>query len=265
MKKLLAIVLCVMMFASLSVNAFAIDSGATGGIYKDPNAANPNQTDHTYKDTYLAKQSVEALQKDIKAMYGAIAADETVFSSIQTIYDMTDSLGKELFKDVEKITFNLPGGGTKTVYSDDLAANFRKGLNNMIGDEIAKYLKDHHGSFTDSKGHFKPEKYMDTYAKALGSVLNSEKAQKNIQEIVYGAMALTTQKSVNDRADDLYKEIKDWDHYAEFGWTNPDPSVYGYAGTWESADHTFLIGTEAAYKNAGYAWDILQGNWNPNP
>ena len=256
MKKLLALILCVAMVLSLAPAAFAANDGAVGGIYKNPNA---DQLDHLYQDTAVAKRVVTSLEKDVKAMYTAIAADETVFGTAKTIYDMTDGMAKELLKDVDKAT--IMGA---TIYHDDLVSNLRKGLNNVIGDQIAKYMSDRKGIYTDGNNHFKPDKYLDTFAKAVTDTLTSKKAQANIQEVMYGVLALSAQKAVNDRADDLYTAIVDWDHMGEFGWAlgTVDPSVYGYAGAWEALDHTALIGTEAAYNNSGLAASILHGDFN---
>ena len=215
MKKLLALILCVAMVMSLAPAAFA--AGTTGGEYNDDEeyVRGPH-----YASAGVAKKTVTDLTKDMKAMYYAIAADEAVFGTAKGIYDMTDSLAKELLKDTDKFTYYDVLGVKHTIYQEDLIDNVRSGFNHIIGNEIANYLTKHSGSFTDDDNHIKPEKYMNTFVKAVNEALTSNKAQKNIQALVYGLAALNLQKSVNDRADDLYDEIVEWDHWKEFYWTN---------------------------------------------
>jgi hypothetical protein len=252
MKKLLAMILCVVMVLSLAPMAFADASGTTGGEAEDYD----NDRWPSYMSTVDAKRAVTDLGKDIKAMYFAIAADETVFGAAQGIYSMTDSLAKELLKDVEK--FETPSG--RVIYQEDLISNVRKGLNHIIGNEISNYMNDRIDAFTDGDGHVQPEKYLNTFVKALNNTLGSAKGQKNIEALVYGLLALSTQKAVNDRADDLYDAIIDWDHWKEFYWTideddngnivavNVEDPSNDYINTWlptQGWHNTVLIPTQS--------------------
>ena len=244
MKKLLALILCVAMVMSLAPAAFA--AGTTGGIA----SAYDDDRLPEYVDTSVAKKTITDLGKDMKAMYYAIAADEAVFGTAKGIYSMTDSLAKELLKNIDK--YETPFGD---IYQEDLIDNVRKGLNHVIGNEIANYLNDRAGTFTNSNGYVQPDKYMNTFIKAVNNALTSNKAQKNIQAIVYGLAALNLQKTVNDRADDLYDDIIDWDHWKEFHWTTDEegnainvtePDLYGYAWSWlptEGETNTVLVPT----------------------
>ena len=244
MKKLLAMILCVAMVLSIAPAAFA--AGTTGGTAQD---YFPDRTPE-YADTSVAKKAITDLGKDMKAMYYAIAADEAVFGTAKGIYSMTDSLAKELLKDIDK--YETPFGD---IYQEDLIDNVRKGLNHIIGNEIANYLNDRVGTFTNGAGYVQPDKYMNVFVKAVNNALTSNKAQKNIQAIVYGLAALNLQKTVNDRADDLYDDIIDWDHWKEFHWTTDEdgnainvtePDLYGYAWSWlptEGETNTVLVPT----------------------
>jgi nitrogenase molybdenum-iron protein alpha/beta subunit len=244
MKKLLAMILCVAMVLSIAPAAFA--AGTTGGIASDYDDDRLPE----YVDTSVAKKTITDLGKDMKAMYYAIAADEAVFGTAKGIYSMTDSLAKELLKDIDK--YETPFGD---IYQEDLIDNVRKGLNHVIGNEIANYLNDRVGTFTNGAGYVQPDKYMNVFVKAVNNALTSNKAQKNIQAIVYGLAALNLQKTVNDRADDLYDDIIDWDHWKEFHWTTDEdgnainvtePDLYGYAWSWlptEGETNTVLVPT----------------------
>ena len=267
MKKLLAMILCVAMVLSIAPAAFA--AGTTGGIADD---YAPDRTPK-YADASVAKKAITDLGKDMKAMYFAIAADEAVFGTAKGIYDMTDSLAKELLKDTDKFTYYDASGDKHTIYQDDLIDNVRKGFNHIIGNEIANYLNDRIDAFTNNDGNVQPDKYLNTFVKAVNNALTTNKAQKNIQSIVYGLAALSLQKSVNDRADDLYDDIIDWDHWKEFHWTvddegnainvtKPHDDVDDYTSMWLPTlgeTNTVLVptGSEATGSDAALATAIL--------
>jgi hypothetical protein len=99
MKKLLALILCVAMVMSFSATAFAGNEGTTGGQGYDVDFDRIPK----YADASDAKKIVTNLGKDMKAMYYAIAADEAVFGTAKGIYDFTDSLAKDLLKDIDKL------------------------------------------------------------------------------------------------------------------------------------------------------------------
>ena len=275
MKKLLAMILCVAMVLSLAPAAFA-GSGSTGGKY---NWDEEYERTPQYISAGAAKKAISDLGKDMKAMYYAVAADETVFGTAKGIYDMTNGMAKELLKDTDKLTYYDVAGVKHTIYQEDLIDNVRSGFNHIIGDEIANYLTKHRGSFTDSDNNFKPDKYLNTFVKAVNEALTSDKAQKNIQALVYGLAAINLQKSVNDRADDLYDEIVDWDHWKEFYWTThydaegnlvadqvtkPHNAVDDYSRMWRPTDgdtNTVLVptGSNAAAGDSVDSYAMLLG------
>jgi hypothetical protein len=235
MKKLLALVLCVVMVLSLVPAAFA--AGTTGGVALATGTQIPN-----YIDKAVANALIKDLNDDIKALYTATVANETVFSSAKAIYDFSNGLAKELLKDTEKVEF--PDG--TTLYNEDLTANLRKSLNHFIGNEIRNYMDDRIDAYTNAAGNIQPEKYLNTYVKALNSALASETAQKNIESLVLAIATMSAMQKANDAADDLYDAIVDWDHWNEFNWgdiANMDPSVAangGYTGTWLPSSTTLI-------------------------
>lgn len=272
MKKLLALILCVAMVLSLAPAAFASPiSGTTGDGSAQSYPTKPGQQPK-YQSVINAKKAIDDLNKDMKAMYYAIAADETVFGAAKGIFDFTDSLAKDLIK-VESL--ELPGGGK--IYQDTMQENVRKALNNMIANEVENYVNERYGSFTkkvdvvtgttrqwvptnpnipwvgnwedvpvvETRTYIKPDKYMDVFAKGLSNALSSSKAQKNIEAMIYGLAAINLQKDVNDRADDLYDDIVDWDHWDEFaaawgGLTKPEDI---YASAWMPTVDSILVPT----------------------
>ena len=265
-------ILCVMMLASLSVTAFA--AGTTGGKVVEDVYNITHDYVPKWAGVAASKKAIENLNKDITAMYTAIAADEAVFGTVKTLYDMTDSLAKDIFADTD---YAKMANGTK-VYNGDLVDNTRKYLNGVIGNEIANYLNQHQGSYTNADGNIKPAEYMNTWAKAVSKAVTSEKAQKNIQAILYGIYALKTQTDVNDKADDLYTDIKDWglDKFAEFGgittpgtvsnqtqWKVDDPAT-SYIQAWMPANDVLIpTGSAATSTDAADAYAAIFGTLLP--
>ena len=92
MKKLLALLLCVMLFAAvIPTNAFA-GTTATG-----------------WADKAVSNTAVKEAQKSIKGMYTAIATDEFVFGTAKSLHDFADGLASSLFEGVDKITTRIGG------------------------------------------------------------------------------------------------------------------------------------------------------------
>jgi hypothetical protein len=213
MKKLLALILCVMMFVAVIPTAAFAYTAESGDGTAAKNAADQSPK---FESVATAKKAITNLGKDINAMYTALAADQTVFGTAKTIYDMTDALSKDLLKGVGSVKDPRTGA---TIYEDDLAGNVRKSLNKIIGNQITNYMNDRTSMFIDSAtGNVKPDKYLKVWGDAVKSALSSEKAQKNIEAIVTGLFAMKVQKAVNDGADDLYDEIVEWDNWGEFNW-----------------------------------------------
>jgi hypothetical protein len=239
MKKLLALILCVMMFvAVIPTSAFA-----GGGIKVDPAYPLPDPAAATYTHEWAGKmaatKAVEDLGDAIKNMYSGLAASEGVFNTVKSIDSTIKSMAEDIFKDVNDVTvFGTP------YTNKELTDKTKTFLRNHIGDEITKYLNDHQSSFTSEKTMkdgtkyqvIDPVKYMNTFATAASKAMSSEKAAKNIEAVVYlGAMAKTA-KDTHDKMDDLYNDMQAWgdlDKLAAYGWTNPtsaatvfDPYVF---------------------------------------
>jgi uncharacterized protein YxeA len=308
MKKLLALILCVMLFVSvIPTSAFAYTATVGGAVnqntqtYVDATTGKvvkEEAVDLTpkYQSTTNARRAVENLGKDINAMYTALAADQTVFGTAQSIYDMTDTLSKDLLKGIGSFKYFDAKGIQHEVYEEDLATNVRKGLNLVIGNTITNYMNERVGLFTSEKTVYKtnpdgtyfrdangdlvvdhtynvvkPDKYIEVWGNAVKNALSSEKAQKNIEAMVTGLFALKVQKSVNDGADDLYTDIVDWDHWGEFNWgklIDPDQSGLTSYRVWnplpDAKNHSALISTSS---NGVFGWthDVdANGNWIAN-
>ncbi len=144
MKKLLAMILCVMMFVSVLSNV----------AFAEQNQPFPT-SDATAKWSSLASanKAVSNSKKNIEYMYGALAADNAVFGTIKAMDGVVVDLAKGLFADLtDGYSINVPGG--KVYFSQDLLEkNTKAYLRNIIGGEIANYMNDHLGSYAEIKTH----------------------------------------------------------------------------------------------------------------
>ena len=124
MKKLLALILCVVMVLSLAPAAFAAYDTADQRVWRGA-----SQT----------KDIVNALRTNVESMYGSIAANNGVFQTVKAIDDMMDGLVKEMVKDYNPTST----AGVRSLSGSDLKDAVMAGLRSTIGGEISDYLTKH--------------------------------------------------------------------------------------------------------------------------
>jgi hypothetical protein len=205
MKKLLALILCVMMFVAIIPTA-AFAESISGGVVPSNSG---------WYDKQVSVQAIKDLKDDMKAMYFAITADQTVFGVAKAYHDLADGLAKNMFDGVDSVKID----GT-TIYHDDLVDNVRVFIKQTIGAEIMKELDSNKNGWYDAdNGTYDPEKYLKAFSDAATKAVNSAKAQKGLESLVWGLAALKAQKAVNDAGETLYYDMVDWgmDKYDEFG------------------------------------------------
>jgi len=225
MKKLLALILCVMMFVSvLSTSAFAAEKIVGEESTVPSFNANDGQgyggaVLDKWTSAYVANKAVKSASEAIEAMTAGLAADKGVFGTVKAIDGVVKDLSKGLF---EGITDNYTIGG-RTITPKTMEDNTKAYLRSHIGGEIASYMKDHINNYAETKvltmadgtektyTVFDPVKYMNNFATAASKAMSSEKAIKNLQAIVYGVNMVKTQKDVLDGMKDLYDEWETWD------------------------------------------------------
>ena len=267
MKKLLALILCVMLFVSVIPTA-AFAAGTTGGVAwtSGATAAKP-----AWKDAAVSKENISDLNKDIQALYYAMAADDAMFATAKAFYGLSDGIAAGLLEGVDERTFTWtdPQGVRRelTLYHDDMVDNVRAYLNANIGNEITNYINKRAGLWTDSEGHVKPEAYLKVFTDAAAKAVSSEKAQKGIEALATALFAIRVQGTANDHADDLYTAIMEWgnDRMAEFGpeWIVTDPSVPDYSTGWlPEYDVLIPTGSEATSEDAAEGYQALTGIWS---
>jgi hypothetical protein len=251
MKKLLALILCVMMFvAVIPTSAFALT-----GIKYDGTFDNTTVTGWTSKEwagKMAATKAVEDISTAVKNMYGSIAANQGVFNTVVAIDDTIKSMADNMFKDIDELVF----AGYTFSNNKDITDATKTFLKQHIGSEITKYLDEHKASFTDKKtlkdGTTKvdvidPVKYMNAFATAASKAMTSEKAVKNIEALAYTGAYATAYKEAKDKMDDLYNDYQSWDgKFSDYGWDNITS-----ARDWEP--YVFMDSMDPFYDSYGVA------------
>ena len=253
MKKLLALILCVMMFvAVIPTAAFAV-SLPTGWV---PTTAAGSAYYPQWASEYSAKKAVEAATDNIQALYQTLAADQGVFATVNAIDGVVTGISKEIWKDSDGFTIKDKNGKSVSFSADASEKLTNAFLRTIIGDEIMNYMDNHWSSFAthntikDANGNvireytkIDPVKYMNAFATAASKAVSSDKAIANIQAVVLAFAAAQQYKDFRDDTDDLAKEIGQWNDgdgmNVWFQYFDQDPSVdpwtpYAlFEGAWE--------------------------------
>ena len=217
MKKLLALILCVMMFVSIIPTAAFADYAKV---------ATTADSGTGYISKTEAKDATDAAKDAIETMLKGIAADQGVYGTVTAIDSVVVSLSKALFADIDSLTFKaglLDNEEHADVSASDLEDATKAFLRNAIGDSIASYMNKRYTVWSDSDGVVDPEKYMETFAKAASDALNSTKAQRNIEALVYTVALAKFMNDIDDQRSDLADDIRDWEDGTAI-WTK-----YGFA------------------------------------
>ena len=137
MKKLLALVLCVMMFVSvLSTNAFAAKATEVDAL-NYPTATNlPAAGMLTTKS---ANDAISHAKKNIEYMYGTLAADNAVFGTVKNMDDVINGMITNIFEGTTGSIAGLP--------VDTLKDNVKAYVKDVIGGSIIGYLDDNFSDF----------------------------------------------------------------------------------------------------------------------
>jgi hypothetical protein len=232
MKKLLALILCVMMFVSvMSTAAFA---------------AVPNPAKQRKWEGSQAQDVVEALRTNVQNMYGSMAADHVVFDTMKSTNSMINDLIDEALKE-----YSPNAKGTNTP-KNTIRDAMRAGIKSAVGGTMAEYINDHVNDFTtnDKFGNtvFDPIKYATVYGQALSKALSSKDAVNGIQAyMMYGLQRSAYEKLANE-AEILRTRVAGESFWKDYGFTDYSTGVAGSATTW------FVPGTA----------NTVLGNWTPD-
>ena len=216
MKKLLALILCVVMVLSLAPAAFA---------------AYDTSDQRVWRGAGQSQDIINALRTNVESMYGSIAADTAVYQTVRGIDDMVKGLVDEMMKGyAPRSAATGATGQAGSVIGDAVKA----GLRATIGGEISDYLTKHNREFykTDALGNqiFDPIAYMGVFAKAASGAVSSEKAIKGIQAYMYYILQRSTYEQVAEDAFDLLQAMKSWGDWGKYGFDDATVALPGFWG-----------------------------------
>jgi hypothetical protein len=201
MKKLLALILCVMMFVSvMSTSAFA---------------AYDHTDQRVWRGEGQEKDIVDALKTNINVMYGTIAADNAVYKTVKSIDDIMKDLVDGMMENYAPTAHGTTQQGN--VISDAVLA----GLRATIGGEISDYLTKHANEYYTYDKHgnkiLDPAKYAGVFAKAASGAISSKKAVAGIQSYMYYILQRGTYEQVAEQLFNLRQDMVSWGNWGKYG------------------------------------------------
>ena len=172
MKKLLALVLCVMMFVAIIPTAAFADAAT---VTRDFTRSITNTPLATIASEANANKAIGHAKKNIEYMYGALAADTAVFETVKNMDSTVDSLVKEMFKDAKNLPF---------ITASALENNTKLYVKDVLGTSIVNYLDDHWTDFTKTSWSNKTTDYKLGLS-YIGNIRNFETYVDTLTGTVY--------------------------------------------------------------------------------
>ena len=256
MKKLLALILCVMMFVSIiPTSAFAAYDTADQRVWRGDGQS---------------ADIIKALRQNIENMYASIAVDNAVVSSVKSFNTMINDLVDNLLKD-----YNPSAWGTG-LDSATLGSTIKAGLKATVGGAISDYISKHSYQFVDYDSHgnavFNPVKYASVFSAAATDALASKKAMKGIEAYMVYTLQRSVYEKVAQQAGLLLADMPGW--WGAFGFddaskANPSQwstaawainNAYNLDGVLHNVNHTYeeylsWLGQLGADLDADGVWD----------
>ena len=206
MKKLLALILCVMMFVSvIPTSAFAADTYPTVPDKDALKAASAYAKD--------IKNMIKNTRENIEGAYGIIVMDKTVYNTAKsmddTVVGLVEALTKNLIgQDIYVITGNddFTAGGQKFTKAQVDAV--KDGVRHVIDKLVAKEMKENSYKYYDGKDFF-PIVYAQTFANAVSKALTNKDFQKGYEAVATYFAATKLIHDVNKELEDQWKALRD--------------------------------------------------------
>lgn len=203
MKKLLALILCVMMFVSIiPTAAFAATyDGSKAAPTADPATKTDLDTAAAYKKQ--VEKMIENTKKNVATAYGVLAMDQVVYSSAKSMDDVVVGLVDQIADQLTGKTLN--GKKYDSAAVKDFKDREKRAVRGLIQDIVIIEIKDNQYKYLDKDGKTDPVKYGQVFADAVNKALNNKDFQAGYQAVAtYFALA-----SVADSINDELKKQRD--------------------------------------------------------
>jgi hypothetical protein len=193
MKKLLALILCVMMFVSvIPTMAFAADAtpadaegyaSSIAAAKADPTSKATLESAAAYKKQ--VEKMIENTKKNVATAYGILAMDQVVYSSAKSMDDVVVGLVDQIADQLvgKKFAYVKPDGTTITGKDVDAFKKTEKAaLRKIVEDIVIDELKDT-SKYIDKDNKIDPVKYGQAFANAVNKALNNKDFQAGYQAV----------------------------------------------------------------------------------
>ena len=224
MKKLLALILCVMMFVSV-IPTMAFATSYTADYEKYPWIDNDADGKIALMALAQYKKEIENMMKntkeDIENAYAEFASNKVVYSTAKgmddTIVGLVDAITADLIG--KKIPVMKNDGSTvdpaaaeyqfKKADADGIKTQIRHLIDAKVADKMTENEYKFVSKYENGKpSEIDPIKYAQTFADSVSAVLTDKDFQKGYEAVAtYFALASLV-KSVNDQLKDEYKAFK---------------------------------------------------------
>jgi hypothetical protein len=205
MKKLLALVLCVMMFvAVIPTSAFAATNwtATSSADHKQaewqtgnwPVIDNPLMSVAQY--TKEIKNMIGNTKTEIQSAYGVLVGDKVVYTAAKSMDDIIVGLVDKLANPM------IEKGKYTTAAANNVKLEVRRLMDLLVTAEMTKSWK-----YTNGDGTIDPIKYAQTFANGVSAALNNKQFQK-------GYEAVATYFALSNLIADVNKQLSD--QYADF-------------------------------------------------
>ena len=205
MKKLLALVLCVMMFVSIIPTSAFAEEVLT--LY--PWIDTPIGSAASYKKEI--KDMIKNTREEIEGAYAVMAADKSIYNTAKamddTVVGLVDALAKQLIG--EKIWVqDVNGVGYEHRFNKDDSDVVKALLRKWVDDKVASKLADNTYKFYDGDDYF-PLKYAQVFADSVAKALTDKDFQKGYEAVATYFAVSKLMKNVNDKLEDEWKALRD--------------------------------------------------------
>ena len=192
MKKLLALILCVMMFVSvIPTMAFAADAtpadaegyaSSIAAAKADPTSKATLESAAAYKKQ--VEKMIENTKKNVATAYGILAMDQVVYSSAKSMDDVVVGLVDQIADQLVGKTLSYVNEGKKIDGKalDTFKKTEKAALRKIVEDIVIDELKDT-SKYIDKDNKIDPVKYGQAFANAVNKALNNKDFQAGYQAV----------------------------------------------------------------------------------